>query len=273
MQKKENAVEHDEVEDLVSEIRSTHGQTMPPVDVLHIAQEEGIILAPGNYGEEFDGRIEFHPRKNKFILFYPGNNKNRSNTRIRFSVTHELGHYYISEHRKLLTQGRSHYSKSGFVCDNELEHEADFFAAALLIPKKTLKEFCARKKFYTLNELMELANTWQASLTSAAIRYAQWTSECCAIVLSQNGKVLFYLPSDDAECRWFKWLGRKNVAPRSATLEAGKNQGSAKVFEQKSHTEMWFSDRRASCKLWEEAFPLGYTDLVLTMLTFEIEDE
>jgi hypothetical protein len=46
-------------------------QTSPPVDIFHIAREEGILLAPGHYGEEFDGRIEFHPRKGKFILFYP----------------------------------------------------------------------------------------------------------------------------------------------------------------------------------------------------------
>jgi hypothetical protein len=266
-------VERDEIEALVSEIRNAHGQTMPPIDVFHIAKEEGILLAPGNYGEEFDGRIEFHPRKNKFILFYPGNTKNRSIARIRFSVAHELGHYYISEQRKFLTQGVSHYSKAGFICDNKIEHEADFFAAALLIPKKTLRDFCARRKFYTLKELMELANTWQTSLTSAAIRYVQWTPECCAIVLSQNGKVLFYLPSDDAECRGFHWLGKKNVALRSATIKAMKSQGSSEVFEQESNTEMWFSDRRASRELWEEAFPLGYTDLVLTMLTLEVEDE
>jgi len=265
-------VERDEIEDLVSEIRNAHGQTGPPINVFHIAREEGILLGPGNYGEEFDGRIEFHPQKNKFILFYPGNNKNRPSTRIRFSVAHELGHYYMSEHRKLLTQGQSHYSKSGFICDNKLEREADFFAAALLIPKKILNQFCVRKKFYTLKELVELANTWQTSLTGAGIRYVQCTSECCAIVLSQDCEVLFYLPSDDADCRGFKWLGRKKVSPRSATVEAGKNQGSANVFEQASHTEMWFTDRRASCKLWEEAFPLGYTGLVLTILTFEIED-
>lgn len=265
-------MEHNDIEALVSEIRSATGQIKPPIDMFHIAREEGLLLAPEDYGDEFDGRIEFHPQKNKFILFYPESNKNRSDTRIRFSVAHELGHYYIPKHRELLTSGHSHYSKADFICNNVLEREADFFAAALLIPKKVLQEFCALKKFYTLNELVELANRWQPSITSAALRYVQWTSECCAIVLSQDGKVLFYWPSDDAEYRGFKWLGGSKVAPRSTTIEAGKNQGSAKVFEQESHTEMWFSDRRAGYKLWEEAFPLGYNGLVLTMLTFEIKD-
>lgn len=265
-------MDRDEIETLTSEIRQTMGQTCPPVDVLHIASEEEIMLAPGNYGEEFDGRIEFHRQRGKFILFYPEASSTRLQTRIRFSVAHELGHYYIPEHRKLLMQGRVHNSISDFLCDNMLEREADSFAASLLLPADVLADFCARKKFFTLKEIVELAKTWQTSATSAAIRYVQWTSECCAIVLSQNELVRFYIASEDAAYRGFQWLGKKKVAPRSATIEAGKQRGSGQFFEQQSHTEMWFSDRYATLRLWEEAFPLGYTGLVLTMLTFEVED-
>lgn len=265
-------MDRDEIEILTSEIRQTMGQTCPPVDVLHIASEEGILLAPGNYGEEFDGRIEFHPRQGRLILFYPEPSLSRLQTRIRFSVAHELGHYYIPEHRKLLMQGRVHNCISDFLCDNMLEREADSFAASLLLPADVLASFCARKEFFTLKEIVELAETWQTSATSAAIRYVQWTSECCSIVLSQGGNVKLYLASEDAAYRGFQWLGEKNVAPRSATVEASNKQGSGQFFEQESHTEMWFSDRRASLKLWEEAFPLGYTGLVLTMLTFEVEE-
>jgi hypothetical protein len=129
-----------------------------------------------------------------------------------------------------------------------------------------------KKEFYTLKELIDLANTWQTSVTSAAIRYVQWASECCAIVLSQNKKIVCYIPSDDAGYRGFQWLGQQQVARGSATIEAHGHQGSGRVFEIESRTDMWFSDRRASLKLWEEAFPLGYTGLVLTMLTFEVDD-
>lgn len=266
-------MDRDKVEELTYEIRDTFEQTSSPIDVLSIAKEEGILLAPGNYGQEFDGRIEFHRRQGKFILFYPKVATGHSLARIRFSVGHELGHYYMPEHRKLLIQERAHYSKPGFVCDNRLEREADFFSASLLIPSKILVDFCARKKFFTLKELVELAGTWQTSATSAALRYVQWTSECCAIVLSQKNAVLFYMPSEDAAFRGFQWLGHKNIPTSSATNKANKNQGSGQFFEQESHTEIWFSERKAESKLWEEAFPLGYTGLVLTMLTFEIEDK
>jgi hypothetical protein len=260
-----------EVETIASKIRNVMNQKSPPVDVFQIAKEEGILLAPGDYGDEFDGRIEFHPKPCKFILFYPNIEKSKYPTRIRFSISHELGHYYLPEHRKFLIHGRFHNSKSGFVLDNELEREADYFAASLLLPENVLKEICARKKFCTLKDLIKLANIWQTSVTSAAIRYVQWASESCAVVLSRNSNVLFYLPSDDAAFRGFQWLGKQKVALRSATVNAHENQGSGNIFEQESNSEMWFSDRQASLKLWEEAFPLGYTGLVVTMLAFEVE--
>ena len=265
-------MEHPDIEDLTSEIRKATAQPGPPVDLMAIAKEEGILLAPGNYGDEFDGRIEFHRGPGRFILFYPERRLGRSQRRIRFSVAHELGHYYIPSHRDLLVMGQSHYSKSGFICDNRLEREADFFAAALLLPRTVLKDFCLRKEFYTLKEIVELANEWETSITSAAIRYVQWTPECCGLVLSQDNQIRFYIASDDAAHRGFEWLGRKEVPARTETIKAGCQQGSGQVFEGRSHTETWFSYRRASCKVWEEAFPLGYTRLVLTMLTLEVED-
>lgn len=265
-------MDRNEIDCIASEVRVMMNQHSPPIDVFQVAKQEGVLLAPGNYGKEFNGRIEFHRKSGKFILFYPDPENAPYPMRIRFSISHELGHYYLPEHRQLLLTGRSHYSQTDFVSDNSLEREADLFAASLLIPTNVLQEFCVKKDFYTLKELIDLANTWQTSVTSAAIRYVQWASECCAIVLSQNKRIVFYIPSDDAGYRGFQWLGQREVAPRSATIEAHENQGSGQVFEMDSRTDMWFTDRRASLKLWEEAFPLGYTGLVLTMLTLEVDD-
>jgi hypothetical protein len=69
--------------------------------------------------------------------------------------------------------------------------------------------------------------------------------------------------------RGFKWRGSRSIPPNSATSKAAINQGSGKVFENKKETDssVWFSNRKRECELWEEAFPLGYTGLVLTMLS------
>ncbi len=246
------------------------GEHGPPIDILRIARAEGILLARGNYGESFDGRIEYHPKQRKFILFYPEPNSTHPMSRIRFSVAHELGHYYVPAHRTLLLEGKFHSSQAGFVSDNTLEREADFFAAALLLPSENLDDLIASRKFLTLKDILELASTWEASATCTAIRYVEYAAEACSVLLSRDGQILYYIASEDAACRGFQWLGHKRVPPRTATAAAGNQQGSGDVAECDSLSEVWFSQRRASCKLWEEAFPLGYTGLVLTMLTLEL---
>lgn len=237
-----------------------------PIDLNRIIQAEGNIRTrPANYGENFDGRIEYIRDKKIFILYYP----DVITPRVRFSIGHELGHFYIPEHRYLLLAGNSHNSKSGFISDKRLEREADEFASYLLIPQVYLEKLIWQKKFLTLKDLLELSNQFQSSATAMAIRYVNITPEPCAIILSQDGQQKFYWPSDEMEYRGFKWRGCRGIPSNSATSEADRNQGSGQVFEneKESDSSVWFSSRKRECELWEEAFPLGYTGLVLTMLS------
>src|SRR5213592_4531651 len=73
-----------------------------PVDPFAIAKEEGIELAPGQYGAKFDARIKFVRSAKTFILFYKEACKALTEGRVRFSIGHELGHYYLPHHRDYL---------------------------------------------------------------------------------------------------------------------------------------------------------------------------
>lgn len=228
-----------------------------------IASEGNIRQRPANYGAKFNGRIEYIPEVHIFILYYPM----EKSPRVRFSIAHELGHFYIPEHRKLLLSGNSHNSKPGFVSKKKLEREADEFAANLLVPEEYLNKLIRRKSFLTLKELLESARELQVSATAMAIRYTKMTPEPCAVILWQQGQQKFYQASEELECVGFQWRGRNDVPVDSATAIAIKNQGSGSVYEKESNSEKWFSRRKAQCPIWEEAFPLGYTGMVLTMLS------
>ncbi len=252
-----------EVKEIIDEL---HKGAKYPLDLNRIIQTEGNIRArPSNYGEKFDGRIEYIRKKKIFILYYP----DVITPRVRFSIGHELGHFYIPEHRKLLLSGISHNSQSGFISDQRLEREADEFSSYLLIPQSHLKKLLWQKEFLTLRDILELSNQYKTSATAMAIRYVNMTPEPCAIILSQDGQQKFYWPSEEMDYRGFKWRGNRNIPLNSATSEASKNQCSGKVYENNNETNssMWFSTRKKECNLWEEAFPLGYTGLVLTMLS------
>jgi len=250
-----------EIKQIIDEL---HKGAKFPIDLDKIIQAEGNIRTrPANYGERFNGRIEYIREKKIFILYHPI----VLTPRVRFSIGHELGHFYIPEHRKLLFVGKSHNSKSGFISDKRLEREADEFASYLLVPQSYLDKLIWQKKFLTLKDLLEFSNQFQVSATAMAIRYVNMTPEPCAIILSQDGQQKFYWPSDEMDYRGFKWRGCKGIPLNSVTIEAAKNQGIEKIFEKSSDSSVWFSNRKRECELWEEAFPLGYTGLVLTMLS------
>ncbi|MDX8451014.1 ImmA/IrrE family metallo-endopeptidase [Mesorhizobium captivum] len=57
----------------------------------------------------------------------------------RFSISHELGHYFIEGHPEALLTTGVHQSRAGFVSGDPFEQEADHFAAALLMPESPFK--------------------------------------------------------------------------------------------------------------------------------------
>ena len=247
-----------------------------PVDVLELARQEEIevgALPRGGYSEEFSGRIEYHLEVERFLLFHPEIETADYPSRVRFSIAHELGHYYIPEHRQRLMQGKSHDSKAGFICDDDLEREADHFASVLLMPTFALRSKLSRRGFLTLQETLDLAGEWKTSATSAVLRYVKFASEPCAALVSRSGKVLYYVPSEEAGEMGFKYLGKREIPPGTPTAKAGARAGSKNIEGANTLTNRWFSARRADADIWEEAFPLGYTNLVVTLFAFEKESD
>lgn len=258
-----------QIEQTAGEVLEAHDCRTPPVDVLGIARTEGIELAAGDYGDEFSGRIEYHADEGKFILFHPDLAFSQYPNRVRFSVGHELGHYFLEHHRELLLAGAAHNSTTDFICDEVLEREADEFAASLLIPQFALRAKMARRSFMTLAEVLKMADEWQSSATSSAIRYAKFTREACTVILSENGKILFGVTSEEAAALDFKFVARNRLVPDgvpTALVGSGKSiQNEIKGAGVGS--DLWFPDRYRQTELWEESCRLGGTGRVLTMLS------
>jgi len=59
----------------------------------------------------------------------------------------------------------------------------------------------------------------------------------------------------------------------SPTARAVEHAGAAQIFEGATDSGSWFSERSRAVKMCEEAFPLGRTGRVLTLLALEHEGE
>jgi hypothetical protein len=261
------------LEKLADEVRASYGQTVAPVNLNTIAEGESISLVPIEKCEGFHGRIEFLREAASFVIYHPDPNFAPSRQRIRFSIAHELAHYFIEAHRELLVAGKSHNSTPGFICDNALEVEADEFAAALLLPGAHIEQRLRRRSFMTLAEILKMGDAWQCSARSAAIRYVRYTGEACAMVVSKQGKLTRYIPSDEADGHGYRFTGIKVVPQDSAAHRVMNDNTKKAVEESHSSTKRWFPFLREEHELHEESFRLGESGYVLTLLSVNAEVE
>ena len=184
-----------ELEDLADFIATENG-TVLPVNVAAIAKDNGITYCMGDYQEYFDGMLEYED--GNFHIYI--NNRGRFNLntpRIRFSFAHELGHFFIDEHRLALESGKSlhHPSKYCMIQRNPVEKEADYFASCLLMPRSLFCDDC--KGEFSFRKLDELCKRYGTSLPSTASRYMDYGSMPIAIVSVKAGKIQYKLFSND----------------------------------------------------------------------------
>jgi hypothetical protein len=189
----------------------------------------------------------------------------------RFTVAHELGHYFMEGHvQHLFADGQQfHESQSGFTSDDTYEREADAFAAALLMPKQLFKAACARvgKGFGAIESLANLCST---SLTATGIRYAQLSDDPVAVVCSMGDLVQFVFMSKILQDRRdLTWIRKGSGLPMStATARFNKNESNiqdAKRVSSSSSMEVWF-DGGGDVEINEEVVGLGGYGKTLTVL-------
>lgn len=246
-----------------------------PVDPFAIAKEEGIELAPGLYGRHFDARIEYLRDVDTFVIYFQEAEEGRPEGRVRFSIAHELGHYYLPDHRRVLLSGVSHNSEADFRSKDPREGEADEFAADLLMPRELFVEEVERHQqgVCVLSELCRLASeVFRTSVTSTVRRYCRQDFEPCAVVLSENGKIKWAEHSYSMQLRGLSYLQFGSPIPSSAkTANLWKHASSSDAtatVEGSVDAGAWY-DRPYSGSIWEEGMRLGRTGLVLTFLTLE----
>jgi hypothetical protein len=261
------------IEDEAEKTLTALGMWRLPVDPMAIAKEEGIELAPGRYSEKFDARIKFVKAAKTFILSYREPCPGLTEGRVRFSIGHELGHYYLAHHREYLLRGHTHRSVTDFRSRDPREMEADEFSSALLMPGPLFASALKIRNMTvcTLASLSRLAeNAFQTSLTSTVRRYVGLDWEACSMVVSKDGVVKWAEHSASMRALRMGWIeyGTRvpNTTPTAKLWDRLAKETTLDRMEGRVDAQLWF-ERPYRPRLWEESMPLGYTGLMLTFLT------
>ena len=226
-----------------------------PVDLKELARRREIVVEPMPSSQDgVSGMLVRHG--NRFGILYSTVIENRGFR--RFSIAHELGHYFIDGHLDHL--GDSHRSRAEFVSNDRYEREADFFAAGLLMPETPVLAVVSHEQ-EGLAAIRAIQHQAQASLTASAIRYVNLAQVAVAVIVSHENTVDYCFMSEAMRAskpeEWPKKGTR--VPPETPTRAAANLPQEQRRYEQSDEVDIvdWLgrqsisSGEGRSCRAWE----------------------
>jgi hypothetical protein len=183
--------------------------------------------------------------------------------RQRFSICHEVAHV-------VLEIAADHTSPSwNYARRPPGEVACDVFAAELLLPHRLFKPRVDAADM-GLAAIGALADEFDASLISTGSRFATFSKDLCAFVLTEGGKVRY--SSRSAQLRdaraWIKLGSALPTGSYSARVRAGEMPSGPEEAE----PDEWFEDWERDGSLYEDVLHFEQWDQTLTLLWFDEED-
>lgn len=173
------------------------------------------------------------------------NSDGRSERRQRFTLAHELGHCLLG-HCSVCHPEHVHG-----VSRTPEEAAANEFAAALLMPAALFRED-ARRARPRMDEFSEIADIYGVSRTAAALRFARYTQDGCAVV-GVTAETYWFKKSPRAEGWWLP-----PQAPAGSLVQEHVMGSGAQLAAEVDST-VWLENyrRRTPCQIREEVAPAG----------------
>jgi Zn-dependent peptidase ImmA (M78 family) len=187
----------------------------------------------------------------------------QNSRRQRFSVCHEVAHVVLEISSDHSTPSWSYARRPPG------EVACDVFAAELLLPYKLFKPRVDAADM-GFDSIRALADEFDASLISTGSRFATFSSEVCAFVLSEGGKIRYSARSSqlrDAKA-WIRPGSPLSADSYSARVRAGAIRSGPEDAEPDEWFEGW--DRDGSLR--EDSLYIEQWDQTLTFLWFDDED-
>lgn len=244
------------------EVLRIHALTSAPIDLhaLGVERTELRIISKDLH-RACDGLLRWVPASRRFYLYYDPNPY-----KARFNLAHELAHFFIDEHHHAIRTGRGAHksNEQSFISHRRMEMEANLYGAELQVPGFLFRQLDPQPE-PCIEDMITVAETFNASLQCAARKIVEHTSIPAALIVSRGG-----VP------RWAIWntglvshgawglADGKRIPVGSATaraLDTGTKQMGS------SHAGLWFEHARYRMPLREEALPTPGHRSIITLLS------
>ncbi|MER8764844.1 MULTISPECIES: ImmA/IrrE family metallo-endopeptidase [unclassified Mesorhizobium] len=235
------------------------GPLAQPVSVdIYAAAIDGTIKKEAlNDGE--DG-WSFKTPKGKYKICV---NCNQNNRRQRFTVCHEVAHAVLDI--------APDHSQPSWCLSKRPQGEifCDIFAAELLLPYKLFKPQVDMSEM-GMAAVGMLADDFDASLVAAGSRFATFSKNLCAFVVSEGGKVRYSARS--ASLRQAKGWVRPGALLPEGSYSARARAGEKPSGPEEAEADEWFEDWDRDGGLFEDVLHVSQWDQTMTLLWYEEDD-
>lgn len=231
-----------------------------------IAEKSGITYNYGEYGDCFDGLLE-HDSNEFHIYLNTQSVQSSDKARIRFSFAHELGHFFIDEHRNALKKGKSlHKSYYRFLRKNIVEIEADHFASNLLMPTSRFKQSALARKF-DFSVIESLTSKFGTSLSATLLKFIEVDMHPIMVVFSRNNLIEQCWKSHDFPYKFFIEHSSKKVPPLTVAgdyFNHGTKCDDTEIVE----ASEWFSSFEdiRGVKVFEKCIYPNYANIAISVI-------
>lgn len=188
VRKRLSSVRKQEIKAYADIVLGMYPQSDRAFDWASVCKKENIRVLFESIPEDLDALIVY--RKQKYTIFV--NTKNLADMpeyRVNFSICHELGHYFLPEHRyKLEREGMMQQQlRSETKVRSVEEREADVMASCLMMPSQLIEADFAAQSF-TPAFILEVANRYNVSRDACLMRYVEFGPNLIMLVYSENGR-------------------------------------------------------------------------------------
>ena len=238
-----------------------------------IAIYEEVPFYFDNYEDAFDGMLLYDSKDFHIHLNIDSGNLENSK-RGRFTFAHELGHYFLDEHRLGLKFGllEPHASFHNLNQKSKIELEADYFASCLLMPQQKFRRNSGGKDF-SLNILTNLSHSFQTSVLATLIRFSEVGTHEVFAVISKNNIAKWFVKSTDFPNWKFKFKIGDKIPETTVAGEYFARVGSKITGIEQLNAGDWFNppaeDHRADRHMYEQCYYSDSYGYIISLMWFD----
>lgn len=206
---------------IAKEIVSQNRSIQIPIPLEEIAYAAGIQEINEMPMDGLEGALVANPEKSEgIILIKEGARPQRQ----RFTLGHELGHYFIPRHGHKMSCGISDLitrDQKSLSAAQRMELEANQFSAELLMPSLLIRQYPGFRSTPSLGCVIEMAKAFDVSFEACAQRYVALHDDPVAVVFAKDLVVRYSSKSDEFPF-WIKPNKGCQIPFGSHSAETGK---------------------------------------------------